>query len=69
MTLRSSEFARDVLATGAVVFFEVFPDEGEDLLEVARELSELGCSTVVDPDRRVVKVFSPKEMPSGFGFL
>lgn len=65
----SVEYAKELLSLEAIVFFEVWLQEGEDPLEVAQAIATLGCSTVVDRSRRVIKVFSANPMPKGFGFL
>jgi hypothetical protein len=70
LTYRHSlEYAKEMLAADSIVFFEVWVDDGEDPMEIAQEISKLGCSTVVDQNRRVVKVFTANPMPEGFGFL
>ncbi len=66
---RSLEQAKALLSIRAIVFFEVRVEDGDDPVEVAREIARLGCSAVVDPIRRVVKVFAANPMPKGFGFL
>ena len=63
------EYAKQMLAIEAIVFFEVWVEDEEDPMEVAKEISQLGCSAVVDQHRRVVKVFTANPMPHGFGFL
>jgi hypothetical protein len=68
-TRHSMEYTKQMLALEAIVFFEVWVEDDEDPLEVAREISQLGCSAVVDQTRRVVKVFTANPMPKGFGFL
>jgi hypothetical protein len=68
-TRHSMEYAKQMLAIDAIVFFEVWVEDEEDPMEVAREISSLGCSAVVDQSRRVVKVFTANPMPKGFGFL
>jgi hypothetical protein len=68
-TRHSMEYAKQMLAIDAIVFFEVWVEDEEDPMEVAREISLLGCSAVVDQTRRVVKVFTANPMPKGFGFL
>lgn len=65
----SITYAKEMLAIEAIVFFEVWVDDQEDLMEIAHEISKLGCSTVVDQTRRVVKVFTANPMPKGFGFF
>jgi hypothetical protein len=67
--LRSVDRAIDIVNSKAFVFFELPIEEGEPILEVAQELSKLGCSTVIDQDRRVIRCFTPDGMPKGFGFL
>ena len=65
----SVEYAKEMLAIDAIVFFEVWVEPDEDVMQIAHEISALGCSTVVDQTRRVVKVFTANPMPKGFGFL
>jgi hypothetical protein len=65
----SIEYAREMMAIDAIVFFEVWIEDDEDPVEIAKEISECGCSTVIDHTRRVVKVFTANPMPQGFGFL
>jgi hypothetical protein len=67
--MNALEYAKEMLAHDAVVFFEVWVDDDEDIFAAAREISDLGCSTVIDNTRHVIKVFSTHEMPKGFGFL
>ncbi len=65
----SIEYAKQMLAVDAIIFFEVWVEEGEDPIEVAEEITKLGCSAVIDHTRRVIKVFAANPMPKGFGFL
>ena len=65
----SLEYAKQMLAIDAIVFFEVWVDDEDDPMEIAQAISEMGCSTVIDSSRRVVKVFTADTMPKGFGFL
>jgi hypothetical protein len=65
----SVEYAQEMLAIEAIVFFEVWVDDDEDPMGVAQEISKFGCSAVVDQTRRVVKVFTANPMPKGLGFL
>jgi hypothetical protein len=65
----SMEYAKEMLEIQAIVFFEVWVEDEDDPMEVAHAISKLGCSTVVDQTRRVVKVFTANPMPNGFGFL
>lgn len=67
--MTSLEFVEAMLRTDAVVFFEVWIDEDENPLDVARGISELGGSAIVDPNRRVVRVFAPRSIPKGLGYL
>lgn len=72
MVMRDSpsiRYAKQMIALEAIVFFEVWVDDSEDPLEVAQEISAMGASTVVDSNRRIIKVFSADPMPKGFGFL
>jgi hypothetical protein len=65
----SLDYAKQMLDIESIVFFEVWVYDDEDPVEVATEISRLGCSAVVDQTRRVVKVFTANPMPKGFGFL
>lgn len=62
-------YAKQMIAIEAIVFFEVWVDDEEDLVDVAHQISDLGASEVIDNSRRVVKVFTANPMPKGFGFL
>ena len=66
---KSLRYAKEMLDSKSVVFFEVWVDEDEDLFETAAYISELGCSTVIEPCRRVIKVMANTTMPRGFGFI
>ena len=66
---RSVDYAKEMLELDSIVYFEVWVEDGEDLMDVAHEIAKLGCSAVVDASRRVVKVFAAHPMPKGFGFL
>ena len=65
----SLKYAKEMLKIRGLVFFEVWVDETEDPIEVAEEIAKLGCSVVVEQERRVVKVFTASPMPDGFGFI
>ena len=66
---RSIQLAEEMLRCKSVVFFEVEIDTDEEIFDIAKEISALGCSVIIDQPRNVVKCFCPDGMPKGFGFL
>lgn len=67
--MRAVEKAEELMRCPSIVFFEVTVGDDEDIVAAAKEISELGCSVVVDCARSTVRCFCPDTMPKGFGFL
>ena len=59
----SIEYAKLLLSTHALVFFEVWVQDYEDIDEIMAEIANLECAARLEPGRRVVKVFPLDRIP------
>lgn len=60
--LKSVERARPLAGCKHVIYFDVYPEEGEDIAEIRAALASLGCE-FADSDPVYIRAFTRDNLP------